>query len=171
MLRMTRRSLWSGVAALLLVSVPLATLLWLVNSQSALQLAVSRVPKEIAGVRLQIEGIRGSLARGVHVNLVRVEHELVTVTVRDLDATVRVLPLLWQSVRTTEFKLADVDIALHPRRTPPIRRVPRFLPELLSITATPVRAGGRAGSAMAASISWNSAFSMTVRSSPWGIDE
>jgi translocation and assembly module TamB len=139
MLRMTRRSLWSGVAALLLVSVPLATLLWLVNSQSALQLAVSRVPKEIAGVRLQIEGIRGSLARGVHVNLVRVEHELVTVTVRDLDATVRVLPLLWQSVRTTEFKLADVDIALHPRRTPPIRRVPRFLPELLSITATPVR--------------------------------
>ena len=139
MLRMTRWSMWSGIALLLLVSVPLGALLWLVNSDSALALAAARVPRNIAGVELRIEGVRGSLARGLHVDLVRVDHELVTVTVTDVNATVRVLPLLWQSIRTADARLGNVDIALHPRRTPPIKRIPRFLPEFLTITATPAR--------------------------------
>ena len=139
MLRMTRWSMWSGIALLLLVSLPLGALLWLVNSDSALALATSRVPRNIAGVELRIEGVRGSLARGLHVDLVRVDHELVTVTVTGVDATVRVLPLLWQSIRTSDVRLANVDIALHPRRTPPVKHIPRFLPEFLTITATPAR--------------------------------
>lgn len=139
MFRMTRWSLLSGAALLLLVSVPLATLLWLVNSESALSLAVSRVPHNIGGVGLRIEGVRGSIARGLHIDLVRVDHELVTVSVTGVDATVRVLPLLWQSIRTSDFRAAHVDIALHPRRTPPTKHIPRFLPEFLTITATPAR--------------------------------
>ena len=139
MFRMTRWSMWSGIALLLLVSMPLGALLWLVNSDSALTLAVSRVPRNIAGVRLQIDGVRGSVARGVHIDRVRVEHELVTVTVTGIDATVRALPLLWQSIRTSDFRVAEADITLHPRRTPPLHQIPKFLPEFLTITATPAR--------------------------------
>jgi translocation and assembly module TamB len=126
-------TLSAAIFVLLLAVIPASLLYYFAYTGSGLQFIAARLPPRIGNVRLQAEGVSGTIAGGLTLRRFHLEHELVSLTVENLQARLEVLPLLWQSVRTQDARIESVRIEVHRRRTPPPKRTPRFLPAFLTI--------------------------------------
>ena len=58
----------------LFIALPLALLTWITYSENGLAFALRHLPRKIANTELTIEGVRGTLASGLQVALVEIEH-------------------------------------------------------------------------------------------------
>lgn len=117
---MKRRYLILLLIFLVLLVLPAASLWTLGHSEAALQRLVGMIPERFGALeKLSIRDVRGSLADGFEIGTIEVEHDLTRVEARNLRARIELLPLLWQSVRVTEFSLDTLVIEQRTREQPP----------------------------------------------------
>ncbi len=122
------------VLALLLILVPLAVLSWITYTESGLAFALNRLPAKIGRTELKIAGVRGTLASGLEVDLVEIEHPRSHLKFERVRTEISLLPLLWQSISAKRLDIERALIEVRPRTLPLIKYEPRFLPRLLSIS-------------------------------------
>jgi translocation and assembly module TamB len=119
----------------LLVIVAPAVIIWsAVYTESGLKFVARHVPHRIGGVQLDISGVTGTLASGVHVARVEIDHELVHLTFTDIDGQVTLAPLMLQTIRVSAGHVGSALIQVKPRSHPPTPSPPVFLPRWLLIS-------------------------------------
>lgn len=128
-----------ALAVLALLAVPCAALYYVTFTEGGLQRIAGFIPHRLGGVQLDIVGIRGSAAHGVHIDRIEIEHERVHLRFEGIDGRVTLAPLLLQTLRVPEATIQSASILVrHPTHvTPPWGW--RFLPHWLEIRADRLR--------------------------------
>ncbi|MFI4878891.1 MAG: translocation/assembly module TamB domain-containing protein [Steroidobacterales bacterium] len=127
------------VLVFLVIAVP-AVIIWsAVRTQSGLQFVARHVPHRIGGVQLDISGVSGTLASGVHVDRVEIDHDLVHLTFTDIDGQVMLAPLMLQTIRVSSGHVHNALIQVKRRTRPPTSSPPLFLPRWLLISIEQAR--------------------------------
>ena len=124
----------SGVLILIAIAVPSAALYYTVFTESGLQFVLKRIPHRLGGVRLDIVNVTGTLAHGMRVERVEIEHERVLVRIEGIEARVALMPLLLQTIRTRDAVIRSVTLEVRRRTKPPEHSPPFFLPRWLIIS-------------------------------------
>ncbi|HVN46378.1 MAG TPA: translocation/assembly module TamB domain-containing protein [Steroidobacteraceae bacterium] len=131
------------VLAILIIFLALAApvaLVWAsLFTSGGLQFVVRHIPQRLGPVRLAISGVSGTIARGVRIERVEVEHDLVKVTVTGIEGHLALRPLLLQHIRVAQGKAQNVLIEVKRRTHPSTPGPPHFLPAWLSINAEDAR--------------------------------
>ena len=138
------RRLLLALAVLIVVTAVAApaVLLWAaLFTESGLQFVVRHVPQHIGSVRLTISGVSGTVAAGLRVERVEVEHDLVHLTLTGIEARVALRPLVLQTIRVAHGKAQNVLIEVKRRTRPSTPGPPSFLPAWLSINAEDAQVG------------------------------
>jgi translocation and assembly module TamB len=119
-----------------------AALLWAaLFTNSGLQFVVRHLPHQLGPVRLTISGVSGTVAAGVRVERVEVEHDLVHLTLTGIEARVALRPLVLQTIRVAHGKVQNVLIEVKRRTRPSTPGPPSFLPAWLIINAEDAQIG------------------------------
>jgi translocation and assembly module TamB len=122
------------VLVFLVIAVP-AVIIWsAVHTESGLQFVARHVPHHIAGVQLDISGVTGTLASGVHVERVEIDQELVHLTFTDIEGHVALAPLMLQTIRVHDGHVGNALIEVKRRIHPSTPSPPLFLPRWLLIS-------------------------------------
>ena len=114
---------------------------WLGYSEAGLQWMAAKASRRLGPVELEIEGARGTLYAGLHVDRVVVRHRRVIVTVEGLDGRAALLPLLWQTIDVERASIRRAVVRVLPQEQPTTPWRPHFLPGLLNIEARHVEIG------------------------------
>jgi translocation and assembly module TamB len=129
-----RRTRLLLVLIALLLALPLAALWALTHSEATVQAIARHLPQRFGSIeKLAVTGVTGTLAGGLRIGLIEVEHDVVAVRARDLKLRIDTLPLLWQTIEVRGFDLAELRIEQRERDEPPPERAPRFLPGMLTV--------------------------------------
>ncbi len=137
---MKRRTALVLLLVIALFAMPLAGLWALGHSEGVLRFVTSRIPMQIGTLEhFAIRDVRGSIAEGLYVGAIDIEHDIVHVHIRGVRARVDLLPLLWQSVEARELTVERIDIEQQRRDRPPPDKPIRFLPGLLTVEARTAR--------------------------------
>jgi autotransporter translocation and assembly factor TamB len=127
------------VLVFLVIAVP-ALIIWsAVYTESGLQFVARHVPHRIAGVQLDISGVSGTLASGVHVERFELDHELVHLSVTDIAGRVTPAPLILQTIRVHDGHVGNAVIQVKRRVHPSTPSPPVFLPRWLLISIEAAR--------------------------------
>jgi len=105
------------------------------HTTSGAQFIVRHLPRRLGGVTLDIVGLSGTVADGLHVERVEIDHELVHLKFTDVSARVALAPLLLQHVRATSATVQRAEIQVKRRVHPATPSPPAFLPRWLLISA------------------------------------
>jgi len=131
----------AGALILIAVAVPTAAVYYLAFTQSGFQFIVNRIPHRVAGVAIDVIGPRGTVAHGIRVEQVDIDHHLVHLTFKNIQARVELIPLLLQTIRTKGASIESVTVEIKRRKRPPIPSTPFFLPHWLIVSADHARIG------------------------------
>jgi translocation and assembly module TamB len=139
---MRRLLLITAVLLILSALVAPVVLVWSVlYTERGAQFAVRHLPRQLGPVSLTIEGLSGTPATGLRVARIEIDHELVHLTVTDIEGQVRLAPLLLQTIRATHARAASVLVTVKRRVHPPTPGPPSFLPRWLSIDVDDAQVG------------------------------
>ncbi len=127
--------------AVLLIALPVATLLYVTRTESGLQLVVKNVPKRVGRAQLDLGEVRGTLAHGVTISHLDIEHERVHLRLENIAGRVELLPLFARTISSSDLTVRDALIEVRRRKTPLPKSTPRFLPRGLNIAAERARVG------------------------------
>jgi translocation and assembly module TamB len=119
----------------LAIAVPPAIVYYVVFTESGFQFIVRQIPHRFGGTTLEIVNPRGSVARGIHVDRVEVDHRLVNVRVENIQGGVKLLPLLWQTIRSPNAYIGSVTVSVKRRTRPPTPGDSLFVPRWMVINA------------------------------------
>lgn len=125
----------------LAIAVPSAVIYYVVFTESGFQFIVSRIPHRFGGTTLEIVHPTGTVARGIHVDRVEVDHRLATVRVDNIGGRVKLLPLLWQTVHAPNAYIGSVTVTVKRRTKPPARGEALFVPRWMVVNAEHTRIG------------------------------
>ena len=131
----------AGLLILLAVAVPTAAVYYLAFTEDGFRFIIDRVPHRVAGVQLDIIHPSGTLAHGIRVERLEIDHHLVHLRIEGIQGRVEMLPLLLQTIRTTNASIASVSIQTKRRTRPPSKIPPFFLPRWLVVSADHARIG------------------------------
>jgi len=129
------------VVVVTLLVVPPLVVWGALYTESGAQFIVRHLPRHLGPVTLEIDGFSGSVAYGLHVERVVVDHELVHLTFDDIDARVALAPLLLQSIRVLEGHVGHADVQVRRRQHPSTPGPPSFLPRWMLIRADDAQIG------------------------------
>ena len=139
MSRVRRRIvLLSGVLALLLAA-PLAAIWYAMYTPGGVALALRLTPHRLPGAELRFEGVRGTLARSLHADLVEVHTLHANVLLRNVDLEPSLRLAVLQTLRLRSASVDSAQVQILPR--PPSNRPLYFLPYWLSIQVDTLRVG------------------------------
>lgn len=135
---MKRKLKIAGLALLALVALLVACLAWVIYTEAGLRFAVARLPAKFgkSQTELVITNVQGTIARGFSAERVDVRHEVTNVAVVNGRARVNFWPLLVGRIAVHEAYAERVEITVKKRVRPRPQTPPKFLPRLLSISAT-----------------------------------
>jgi translocation and assembly module TamB len=133
--------LMAGLLILIAVAVPSAAVWYLAFTENGFQFLVSRIPHKVAGVGLDFIHPGGTVAHGIYIEEVDIDHRLVHLTLRNIRARVELTPLLLQTVRSKSAFIESVSIEIKRRRKPPTPSTPFFLPHWLIVSLDHARIG------------------------------
>lgn len=136
--RLTLRRVLLILATLVIVTLIVAPLgmLWAaLYTERGAQFIVRHVPQRIGNVRLEIAGLTGTVAGGLHVERVEIDEELVHLRFEDIRGRVALRPLLLQTIRVPYGRVGRAAIEVKRRVHPPTPSPPTFLPRWLLISA------------------------------------
>src|SRR5215469_4475161 len=121
-----------------------AVLVWSALFTSAgLQFVIRHLPQQLGPVRLTITGVSGTVSRGLTIQRVEIEHEVVHITVTGIEGRVALRPLVLQTIRVAHGKVESALIEVKRRTKPAIPGPTNFLPAWLIINVE----DGQVGSA------------------------
>jgi translocation and assembly module TamB len=134
------RRWWVLVAALLvLLGVPLALGYGVLHTQGGLEFVLRQLDR-LETLRVEVTGVRGTLAGPLAVDSLLIEHETVRLEARDLELEVRTAALIHGQVRLERLEVGHVEVVLRPHEQRPAGD-PHFLPHYLEVSAPVVRLG------------------------------
>ena len=105
------------------------------------QFVVRHLPHHMAGITLDIVGLSGTVADGLQVERVEIDHELVHLKFTGITGRAALAPLLLQTIRVPHASVASAEITVKRRVHPPTPSPPSFLPRWLLISAEDVQVG------------------------------
>ncbi len=108
---------------------------------AGLEFVVRHIPHRFAGVRLDIVGVSGTVASGLQVERVEIDHELVHLKFEGITGKVALMPLMLQTIRATHATVQSALIEVRRRTRPSTPGAPPFLPAWLIISAEQVHVG------------------------------
>jgi translocation and assembly module TamB len=109
---------------------------------SGLQLVVRHLPERLGPVRLRITGISGTVARGLRIERVEIDHRLVHLSFEGIEGRVALAPLLLQTIRVHSGSVHSALIEVKRRTTPPTPGAPEFVPAWMIISVEAARIDG-----------------------------
>jgi translocation and assembly module TamB len=119
-----------------------AAIIWAaLYTEGGLQFVVRHIPQQIGDVTLVISGVHGTVADGIRVERVEVEHPVVHVVVTGIEAHLALAPLMLQTIRATRGNIQSAVVQAKRRAHPPTPGPPQFLPRWLIINAEDVAVG------------------------------
>jgi len=119
-----------------------AVLVWAaLFTSGGLQFVIGHIPQQIGGVRLTITGVSGTVARGLSVERVEIEHEVVHLTLTGIEGRVALRPLVLQTIRVAHGKVQSALIEVKHRAKPPTPGPNNFLPAWLMINVEDASVG------------------------------
>jgi translocation and assembly module TamB len=118
-----------------LLGLLLAVVYYLAYTESGLTVVASALNRRLGPVTIQLRGVSGTLARGVHVDQLVFDHRRVHIEVEDADGRLAILPLAWRTVRVPELHMGRLLVHALPRGDEPSEWKPHFLPPLMHIDA------------------------------------
>ena len=132
-----RRLLLTAAIVLIVAAIvaPLALVWSALYTTGGLQFVVRHIPRQFAGVRLEIAGISGTVAEGLQVERVEIWHELVHLKFEGFSGRATLAPLLLQTLRVPKATLRSALIEVRRRVHPPTPGPILFLPRWLIISA------------------------------------
>lgn len=119
----------------LAIAVPSAAVYYVIFTESGFQFILARIPHRFGDTTLEIVNPTGSVAYGIHVDVVEVDHNLVNVRVENIQGHVKLLPLLWQTIHSPDAFIGKVTVAVKRRTKPPGRGEPLFVPSWMLVNA------------------------------------
>ena len=133
------------VLAILIIGTALAApavLVWAaLFTNGGLQFVVRHIPQQLGPVRLTITGVGGTVSRGLTIERVEIEHEVVHLTFTGIEARVALRPLVLQTIRVAHGSVQTARIEVKRRTTPSTPGPPSFLPAWLIINAEDAQVG------------------------------
>ena len=105
------------------------------------QFVAQHLPRHLGSIGLEIEGLSGTVATGLHVERVEIDQELVHLRFEDIDAQVALAPLLLQTIRSPALSVGNALIEVKKRVHPPTPSPPGFLPRWLLINSDQLHVG------------------------------
>lgn len=133
-----------ALAAILLIAVPPAALYYAAFTESGLELVARLIPRRMGNVEVVIEGVRGTVERGIRIERLEIDDTHVHLRFEGVSGEVVLAPLLLQTVHVAHVTIrrALIDV----RRPPPgeSHQPPwhwHFVPHWLEIRADDVRVG------------------------------
>ena len=136
---MRRGWIIAGVSLLLLVGTLGLLAHRLLYTQAGLEFALRQLDR-VPGLRIEVEGARGTLAGPLDVARIVVDHEAIHLQASDVHVALQSSALLAGTVHLRDFSVGRVSVRLKPRPEQP-PEAPRFLPRGLSIEAPSFRVG------------------------------
>ncbi len=119
-----------------------AVLVWAaLFTSGGLQFVIRHIPQQLGPVRLTITGVSGTVARGLSIERVEVEHELVHLTFTGIEGRVALRPLVLQTIRVAHGRVQNALIEVKRRTKPSTPGPPTFLPAWLIINAEDAQVG------------------------------
>src|SRR6516225_5617685 len=119
-----------------------AVLLWsALFTSGGLQFVLRHLPQQLGPVRLTITGVSGTVSRGLTIERVEIEHELVHITLTGIEGRVALRPLVLQTIRVAHGKVESALIEVRRRTRPSTPGPPSFLPAWLIINAEDAQVG------------------------------
>jgi translocation and assembly module TamB len=113
-----------------------AVLVWsALFTTGGLQFLVRHLPQQLGPVRLRITGVAGTVAGGLTVERVEIDHELVHLKFEGIAGRVALAPLLLQTIRVPSAHIDSALIQVKPRIRPSLPGPPSFMPRWLIISA------------------------------------
>ncbi|HYC09134.1 MAG TPA: hypothetical protein VEC10_05810, partial [Steroidobacteraceae bacterium] len=119
-----------------------AVLLWsALFTTAGLEFLVRHIPRQLGPVSLEIAGVSGTIAAGVHVERVEIGHDLVHLKIEGIDGRVALAPLVLQTIRVRSGSVKSVLAEVKRRTKPSTPGPPAFLPRWLIISVDEARVG------------------------------
>ncbi|HZO24226.1 MAG TPA: translocation/assembly module TamB domain-containing protein [Steroidobacteraceae bacterium] len=131
----------AGTLIFLAVAVPAAGLYYLTFTESGFRFLVNRIPRRVGEVQLELADPSGTIAHGVRLGRLEVDHHLVHLRFDGIQGRVELLPLLLQTIRTRDGSVDRISIQIKRRTRPPSRSAPFFLPRWLVVSAERAHVG------------------------------
>src|SRR5487761_235639 len=132
----------TALFVLLAIGLPCATLYAVLYTQSGLRFVVSHMPQRFGNVGVRIEDVSGTIANGAGAALVEIDQDRMRLRIRGIHTRVRLEPLLWQTIVTTDTRADSVEVEVErPTRPPGPPHAPQFLPPWLTIHTGHVNVG------------------------------
>ena len=131
----------AGILILIAVTVPCAAVYYFAFTESGFKFLISRIPHQVAGVGIDIINAGGTVAHGIHVEQLDIDHRLVHLTFKNIRGRVELTPLLLQTIRTKGASIDSASVEIKRRKKPPTPSTPFFLPRWLIVSAEHTRIG------------------------------
>ncbi|MBS0581325.1 MAG: translocation/assembly module TamB domain-containing protein [Proteobacteria bacterium] len=131
----------AGILIVTLIVAPFAAIWSVLYTTGGAQFVARHLPRHLGSVNLQIEGISGTIAGGLHADRVVIEHELINVYVEGVEARVDVAPLLLQKIRSPLTTVRSARLEIKKRVHPATPGPPGFLPRWLQISVDQLHVG------------------------------
>src|ERR1700689_604365 len=123
---------WVPVVLLVL---PLAALYYLAYTPGGLAVVASHLNGHIGSVTIQLRGVTGTLAHGLHVDALVIDHRRVHIEVDDASGRLSILPLAWRTIRVPQLHAGRLLVHALPRIGEAGEWKPHFLPPLMHVDA------------------------------------
>ena len=126
--------------ALALLALPLAALYYLAYTQSGLAVVARALNGRVGPLQIRCAACSGTLARGLHVQLLLIDHRRVHIEIEDASARLAILPLAWRTIRVPQLHMGQLLVHALPRVGEVGAWTPHFLPPLMHVDAEHVDA-------------------------------
>src|SRR6516225_7369697 len=123
------------------VAVPVVLVWSALFTTGGLQFVIRHLPQQLGPVRLTITGVSGTVSRGLTIQRVEIEHELVHLTLTGIEGRVALRPLVLQTIRVAHGKVQSALIEVKHRAKPPTPGPNNFLPAWLMINVEDASVG------------------------------
>ncbi|MDB6087969.1 MAG: hypothetical protein JWN85_753 [Gammaproteobacteria bacterium] len=133
--------LTAGFLIFLAIAAPTAAVYYIVFTEGGFQFIVRHIPRRIGGTRLEIVNATGTIARGIQIERLEIEHDVVHLRIENIQGHVKLAPLLWQTLRSPDAFIGSVEIRVKRRTKPPVPGEPLFVPRWLIVSAEHARIG------------------------------
>jgi translocation and assembly module TamB len=131
----------ASILIVTLIAAPFVIVWSVLYTTAGVQFVARHLPRHLGPINLEIDGLSGTVAGGLHAEHVVIEHELINIYVEGIDARVAVAPLLLQKIRSPLATARSVRLEIKKRVHPSTPGPPSFLPAWLQINVDQLHAG------------------------------